>query len=503
MVGATGSPLPFCCLPFTCTRALRQRLYVGNGILAVVAVRPVCSSLSSSTLAQAPIGNDSQLQSFKAWLTQRGVLSNSSSVRPQQVESQGLGLVASGRPIAQGEEVLNVPQELWMSVAAARSHPDIGPFCTNLRPWVTLALFLLFEKGMPSSPWRSYIDILPHTLDSPLFWSDEELAQIEGTQLLGSISGYHQHVYNEYTQLMEDVITPNPQLFDQSMFTREAFLWAFGILRSRTFPPLTGDDLALVPLADLVNHGMVLNMEGPSWEKKSSGFFPRREYLTLRAPVAVKEGEQVVMQYGKKKGNGQLALDYGFVECSPRTTAVRDCFTLTLEISESDRFFGDKIDIAEFNGLSSTVYFDLVHEQELPDNMLPFLRLIALGGADAFLLEALFRNTVWEHLQLPVSRENEEAVCKAVLDGCRFALAAYPTTMDEDLNLLSRGDLSSRLKMAVAIRLGEKKALEELQLSFETRLAELDRLEYYAARRLRGLGLLDDRGDLTPWVFEG
>lgn len=250
-----------------------------------------------------------------------------------------------------------------------------------------------------------------------------------------------------------------------------------------------------------MNHGMILNTEGPSWEKKSSGFFPRREYLTLRAPVVVKKGEQVVIQYGKKKSNGQLALDYGFVECSPRNTAVRDSFMLTLEISESDRFFGDKIDIAELNGLSSSVYFDLVYDQELPDNMLPFLRLVALGGADAFLLEALFRNSVWELLQLPVSRENEEAVCKAVLDGCRFALAAYPTTMDEDLNLLNGGQLSSRMEMAVAIRLGEKRVLQELQLSFETRMAELDKLEYYAARRLRGLGLLDDKGDITPWVF--
>ncbi|MCO5554003.1 hypothetical protein L7F22_007529 [Adiantum nelumboides] len=500
---ATGSSLPFPCPASVCKpRVPGQVLHVGN-VSAAVAVRRVCSSLSSPTLAQAPIANDSQLQNFKAWLTQRGALSSSSSVRPQQVESQGFGLVASRRSIAQGEEVFNVPQELWMSVAAARSHPEIGPFCTNLRPWVTLALFLLFEKGRSSSPWRPYIDMLPHNLDSPLFWSNEELSQIGGTQLLGSISGYHQHVESEYATVMQEIITPNPQLFDQSEFTRESFLWAFGILRSRTFPPLTGDDLALVPLADLVNHGMVLNMEGPSWEKKSSGFFPRREYLTLRAPVAVKEGEQVVMQYGKKKGNGQLALDYGFVESSPRKTAVRDSFMLTLEISEADRFFDDKIDIAELNGLSSTVYFDLIHEQELPDNMLPFLRLVALGGVDAFLLEALFRDTVWEHLQLPVSRDNEEAVCKAVLDGCRFALAAYPTTMDEDMSLLNAGELSSRLQMAVAIRLGEKKVLQELQLSFETRLTELDKLEYYAARRLRNLGLLDDKGDLTPWVFEG
>lgn len=66
--------------------------------------------------------------------------------------------------------------------------------------------------------------------------------------------------------------------------------------------------------------------------------------------------------------------------------------------------------------------------------------------------------------------------------------------------MLKGGQLSSKLEMAVAIRLGEKRVLEELQLSFENELANLDQLEYYAERRLRGLGLLDDKGDITPWV---
>lgn len=94
--------------------------------------------------------------------------------------------------------------------------------------------------------------------------------QNTGTQLLGSILGYQQHVESEYSTLLAEVISPNPQLFDQALFTREAFLWAFGILRSRTFPPLTGDDLALVPLADLVK---ILTSLPWYWCKFSFCFF--------------------------------------------------------------------------------------------------------------------------------------------------------------------------------------------------------------------------------------
>lgn len=43
----------------------------------------------------------------------------------------------------------------------------------------------------------------------------------------------------------------------------------------------------------------------------------------------------------------------------------------------------------------------------------------AYTGPDAFLMEALFRNEVWGHMQVPVSRVNEEAVCWSMMDGCR------------------------------------------------------------------------------------
>lgn len=42
------------------------------------------------------------------------------------------------------------------------------------------------------------------------------------------------------------------------------------------------------------------------------------------------------------------------------------------------------------------------------------------AGADAFLMEALFRNEVWGFMQLPVSKENEAGACRSMIDGCRY-----------------------------------------------------------------------------------
>lgn len=134
-----------------------------------------------------------------------------------------------------------------------------------------------------------------------------------------------------------------------------------------------------------------------------------------------------MIQYDLNKSNAELALDYGFIES--RTDRIT--YTLNLDISESDPFFGDKLDIAELNGTGATAYFDMTLDQPLPDVMLPYLRLVALGGTDAFLLESIFRNSVWGHLELPVSRANEEVICQVVRNACKSALSSYHTTIEE------------------------------------------------------------------------
>lgn len=298
----------------------------------------------------------------------------------------------------------------------------------------------------------------------------------------------------EFVKVEEEVILPNRNLFSSSI-TYDDLLWGFGILRSRAFSRLRGDKLALVPLADLINHDPNITSEASCWEIKAKGLFSRELIFTLRTPVPVKAGEQVYIQYDLEKSNSELALDYGFIE----SRSDREAYTLTLEIAESDPFFGDKLDIAESNGLGEMAYFDIVLGQSLPPLMLQYLRLIALGGTDAFLLESIFRNSIWGHLELPVSRANEESICKVIRDACKSALSSYHTTIEEDENLMKGGNLDMRTRIAVGIRAGEKKVLSQIDEIFEGREQELDGLEYYQERRLKDLGLVGEQGDIIFW----
>lgn len=445
------------------------------------------------------VGTETQVQTLWSWAQSQGV--QSEAVRPSEV-AEGLGLMAQ-RPVGQGDEILNVPETVWINLAAVQKSA-IGQATQDSKPWVAISLFLIHESSNPSSKWRPYLDSLPQTLDSPLFWSDEELTELQGTQLLGSVVGYLQFLENEYNKTLEEVLERNTELFDPAVFTFDAFRWAFGILRSRSFAPLTGEELALVPVADLMNHGVGLDDKNPSWLKKSSGAQiwnigkPSSNALTVRASGNFQPGEEILMQYGSSKSNADLALDYGFVEESRFSGGIeRDSLALSLEISPEDRFIDDKADILEINGFQSSMQFDLPRGEGPSDEMITFLRLSALSGPDAFLLEALFRNEAWGHVSLPVSRDNEEAICTSMLEGLRAALDGYSTTVEEDMEILAQEDLSVRKEIAVVVRLGEKRVMQELQTWFEARLEELDSLEYYAERRLRNLGLMDDGGYMT------
>ena len=223
-------------------------------------------------------------------------------------------------------------------------------------------------------------------------------------------------------------------------------------------------------------------------------------------------GEALTIDFGPGRTDSQVLLDHGAVD----PAAPRPGFVLTLalprepEVGEEEEgaskppptFFDDKLDIAEGAGLGPSATFVLDPRARAPPQaMLAYLRLMNLGGADAFLLEPVFRGEVWpRHVQDPVSRENERAVCASMAGGCAAALARIGGDAASDERELAGGGknaLSRRAAAALRVRCGERAALASAARWFAGREAALDSLEYYQERRLRGLGLLDEEGRST------
>ncbi|KAL3749096.1 hypothetical protein ACJRO7_010226 [Eucalyptus globulus] len=427
--------------------------------------RPLLSTTTRSSLHVDPLESDPPLppsvRTFWKWLAEEGVVSSTCPV----------------------------PRRLWINpdtVAAS----EIGYRCADLKPWVAVYLFLIREKMRGNLPWRFYIDILPERTDSTLYWSEEELAEIKGTLLLRMTREMKEHVESQHHKVKEEIMSRHEQQFPSSI-TLDGFLWAFIMPKSRALSHLRGQ-LVMLPLVDLINHSASITREDNAEEINGpAGLFSWDLLFCLKSTMPVKEGEQVVIQYGLKKSNADLAFYYGFVE--PNTN--RDSYTLTFNISELDPFHREKLDIAAANDLGETAYFDIFMDRPLPPAILPYLRLVALQEADAFLLEPVYRKSIWKTLELPVSHVNEELVCKMVIDACESALSGYRTTVEQDEKLIQEGNLGYKLEIAVTVRVGEKRVLQQIEGIVKEKEAQLDKLEYYHERRLKELGLVGEEDE--------
>ncbi|KAM3706788.1 hypothetical protein ACJW30_03G179500 [Castanea mollissima] len=257
-----------------------------SSTLTLSATLSTPTSTTTTSSLQKPVSDS--VQTFWKWLKDEGVVSSKTPVKPAVVP-EGLGLVAQ-KDLGRNDVVLEVPKRLWINPDAVAAS-EIGSVCSGLKPWLSVALFLIREKKKnDTSSWRYYLDVLPEYTNSTIFWSEEELAELQGTQLLSTTLSVKDYVQNEFLKVEEEIIAPNKQLFP-SPITLDDFFWAFGILRSRAFSRLRGQNLVLIPLVDLINHSSSITTEDHAYEiKGAAGLFSWDTLFSLRTPVSVKAG---------------------------------------------------------------------------------------------------------------------------------------------------------------------------------------------------------------------
>ncbi|EFJ49228.1 Rubisco large subunit N-methyltransferase [Volvox carteri f. nagariensis] len=429
-----------------------------------------------------------------SWATSKGAKLERASLS-NDLQTDRPVLIAS-TDAQQGDVLFSVPDSAWLSAESVKK-AAVGKLAAaaGLEPWLQIALQLVADRfGSTKSELSAYAASIPEDLDTPLLWSEDELQELQGTQVLQTLGGYLTFFRSTFQQLQSGLFTSNPAAFPPSIFTLPRFLWAVAAVRSRSHPPLDGPKIALAPLTELVSHRRAANSK---LSVRSAGLFGRGQVLVLEATRAIRKGEPLSMDYGPGKLDGPVLVDYGVMD----VTSPKPGYSLTLKMPDSDRFIDDKLDILESNDLPQSVVYNLTPDEQPTIEMLAFLRLMQLKGSDAFLLESIFRNDVWGFMQEPVSEGNEEAVCNTLSEGARAALGGYGTTIDQDLaELRAQGSRAkgSRREAALLIRLGEKEALDAVARFFEDRRAtQLKRLVYYQERRLRRLGLVDDEGRTT------
>jgi hypothetical protein len=187
-----------------------------------------------------------------------------------------------------------------------------------------------------------------------------------------------------------------------------------------------------------------------------------------------------------------MLLDYGFVPA--RVDPVAEA---AFALDDGDLSLDEKeLVLADYAGLLTEVRYALSEEDPLPEELLAFLRLKNMRGADTFLLEPVFLDTIWgQHLQLPVSEENERDALQDVADFASAVLERFAeqgNSVQTDLQTLAEADRAGRPYALSAVRYAERRALETVLRAAQSRQGNLkgaNAPEYYQERRLNAMGL--------------
>jgi [ribulose-bisphosphate carboxylase]-lysine N-methyltransferase len=289
----------------------------------------------------------------------------------------------------------------------------------------------------------------------------------------------------------EEVVEERP------CFSSSGFRYAVSLVRSRSF--FVDGALRLLPFLDFANHDDhdSLELKGGTlgtmlWGGSTKG-------VLLKSCKSFKEGEEIRISYGPK-GPADYLLDHGFVPPMCRWGKGRGLGSaitseLSFEVDDSDRFRDDKLDILEYETydlapMEPIQTFDVTggfgSTGEPDPAMIQFLRLVKLGGTDAFLLESIFRKDIWGFMSEPVSEQNERGAVIAVIDACQNALS----DMLED-NPVGSGtrDKTASDELCFMVRESERQALTRTLVYMQQEATALDLKEYYQERRLKSLGL--------------
>ena len=285
---------------------------------------------------------------------------------------------------------------------------------------------------------------------------------------------------------------------ERPCFTPDGFRYAVALVRSRSY--FVDGQLRLLPYLDYANHD-----DYDSYEIVGGGvgtLWGSAKGALLKSGKPLKVGDEVRISYGPK-GPADYLLDHGFVPnmCQLNSkdgggTAITA--ELSFEINNSDRFRDDKLDVLEYETydlapMEPTQTFDVMggpgSTGEPDPAMIQFLRLVNLGGKDAFLLESIFRKEIWQFMSDPVSEENERGAVTAVIEACQNALSE----MDEEESALKAIDdgeeQSEKDQLCRMVRESEREALDRTLVTVKQDAEALDLKEYYQERRLKDLGL--------------
>jgi len=398
-----------------------------NRSLVAVLLLFVCSAVVVSARGTA------ELQAFAQWLANNKVLSRTNL---GVFENQGFGGIA-GTEIKTGDALFRVPVSLVITKETVAKAPWAAyqHWSFDREP---LMVWLVTESADKESFWAAYLSLLPQDFTSfPLYWSEEDLAELQASSLRESVLSTKKLLQQAYARLKQNLLDPNASLFPAGV-TYEQYLWAYCVASSRSWN--FGNDFALVPLGDLLNHQSDAGMPGID----ITG-----QYIEVNATRDYAKGDQVFISYGNKS-NSELLGTYGFIlEDNPHEAAI-----INFQLRPTNLAIG----IVEPLLRKADPAFNLVRlvPNYRPDGLLRAFRIANMDFDDLKHTSELIAGR-------PISLKNEAMAYRTAIASLSNLFKAFPTSVEEDSKLLE-GELTPNRRAAILIRRSDKQIIQNTVL---------------------------------------
>uniref|UniRef100_D8QBI2 SET domain-containing protein n=1 Tax=Schizophyllum commune (strain H4-8 / FGSC 9210) TaxID=578458 RepID=D8QBI2_SCHCM len=189
------------------------------------------------------------LGAFEQWFVANGGFVDKEYVGLTEFpeEEGGRGMVAL-KDIPADHTLFSIPRSIVLSTRTSPLPSLFGADAWKERQldkgWGGLILCMMWESAQPDRKWKGYLDSLPTEFSTPMFWTEEEIAELTGTAVVDHIG--KQEADQEYTNKVLPAIQSRPDLFPPSLLSTHFSLTAFHIngsrVLSRSFNVEEGDD---------------------------------------------------------------------------------------------------------------------------------------------------------------------------------------------------------------------------------------------------------------------
>lgn len=380
---------------------------------------------------------------FNRWLKSNGAEFPALDFR---VYADGVRGVYTQCDIPADTQLVKVPLACLITDDMARKTPvgrRLDKFSSRLSVpnHCQVLVYMLLSRKKGNSFFQPYYDILPESFDNfPIFWGKDKLAWLRGSSLVDEIQERRKNMRSDYQTICHAV----PE-FEQ--FTFEEFLWCRTAVGSRNFSIIVNGQkvTAMVPLADMLNH---FRPRETSWT-----FDNAQQGFTITSLKSLGGNCQVMDSYGKKC-NSKFLLHYGFTIEQNREAdgKCQDEVLVNLQLRTQDK---DKLHVARLKFVRNfmDVRVSMNHEDPGTQEALRYLRVAVASEFELRQLNTGASNTK------ALNADNESRVLRLLATVMKDKLQMYPTTIEEDEEVLRSDELLpfSDHRHALIVILSEKR----------------------------------------------